>query len=48
MAGTGFHSVVANNAQICTTDCHEENNLTADSHEKIIAPRIAKVKSQHL
>jgi hypothetical protein len=33
MANTGFHSVVANRAQMCTADCHEENNLTT---EKII------------
>jgi hypothetical protein len=33
MDGTGFHSVVANRAQMCTADCHEENNLTAECHE---------------
>jgi hypothetical protein len=34
MAGTGFHYVVANRAQMCTADFHEENNFTADRHEE--------------
>jgi hypothetical protein len=34
MAGTGLHSVVANSAQMCTADCHTENNLTAECHEE--------------
>jgi hypothetical protein len=34
MAGAGFHSVVANRAQMCTADCWEENNLTADCHKE--------------
>jgi hypothetical protein len=36
MAGTGFHSVEANCTQMCTADCHEENNLTAECHAKNI------------
>jgi hypothetical protein len=36
MAGNGFHSVVANRAQICTADCHEENYLSADYPEENI------------
>jgi hypothetical protein len=34
MAGNGFQSVVVNRAQMCTMDCHEENNLTALCHEE--------------
>jgi hypothetical protein len=34
MAGTGFPIVVANRAQMCTADCHEENNLTEDCYEE--------------
>jgi hypothetical protein len=34
MAGTGFHSVVAIRAQMCTADCHEENNRAADCHSQ--------------
>jgi hypothetical protein len=36
MAGTGFHSVVANRTQKCIADCHEENKLTAECHAKNI------------
>jgi hypothetical protein len=58
MAGTGFHSVVANRAHLCTADCQKENKLTADCLEennctrfamkKIIVPWIATVKSLNL
>jgi hypothetical protein len=39
MAVTGFDSVLANRAQMCTrdiqiADCHEEKNRTADCHEE--------------
>jgi hypothetical protein len=34
MAGTGFHSVVANRAQMRTAYCHEENNPTPDCHRQ--------------
>jgi hypothetical protein len=34
MAGTGFPSVMANRPQMCTADCHEENNRTADFHRQ--------------
>jgi hypothetical protein len=47
MAGTGFHSVVANRAQMCTAelayggiytaDCHKENKRTADCHIPVVA-----------
>jgi iron only hydrogenase large subunit-like protein len=46
--GTGFHSAVANRAQICSVDCHKENNFTTNCHTKIIVPRIVPVKSQNL
>jgi hypothetical protein len=29
---TGFYSVVANRAQMCSAACQEENNLAADCH----------------
>jgi hypothetical protein len=44
VAGTGFHSFVANRTQMCTADCHEENNLTADCHDN--NNRIADCHSQ--
>jgi hypothetical protein len=43
---TGFHSAVANRAQMCSADCHEENNLSADCHEE--NNRYATVKSLNL
>jgi hypothetical protein len=33
-AGTGFHSIVAKCAQMCTADCHKENNITTDCHKE--------------
>jgi hypothetical protein len=34
MAGTMFHSLLANCAQMCTPDCHEEHNFTADCRKE--------------
>jgi hypothetical protein len=58
IAGTGYHSVVANCAQMCTADCHKKVILPLIATKKIIiqriatktiiVPQIAIVKSLHL
>jgi hypothetical protein len=46
MAGTGFHSVVANRAQMCTA--HHGNARQRIASKKITVDWIAKVKSINL